>query len=117
VCRLFSGVRHLLKLEVYISGLLCEIRQTRAGAGSISDKILAVCTWNLFRFIVLGPVFKFKFPCCSVTSAKVFKFPSPSLLHISSEGQGYKELGAKTDTGFVLQFLHALLPYRVTQSQ
>ena len=36
---------------------------------------------------------------------------------VLNEGQGYKELGSKTDTGFVLQILHALLPYRVTQSQ
>jgi hypothetical protein len=28
VYRKFSGVRHALKLEVCISGLLCEIRQT-----------------------------------------------------------------------------------------
>jgi hypothetical protein len=87
------------------------------GVGSLSDKILVVCKWNLFGFIVLGPVFIFKFPRCSVMTVQVFKFPSPSLLHISSEGQGYKELGSETDSGFVLHFLHALLPYRVTQSQ
>lgn len=85
--------------------------------GSLSDKVLAVCTWNLFGFIVLGLVFIFKFLRCSVMTVRVFKFPSPSLQHISSEGQGYKELGSKTDTGFVPHFLHALLPYRVTQSQ
>lgn len=28
MCQMFSGVRHALKLEVWISGLLCEIRQT-----------------------------------------------------------------------------------------
>lgn len=28
MCQMFSSVRHVLKLEVCISGLLCEIRQT-----------------------------------------------------------------------------------------
>jgi len=117
VCQMFSGVRHVLKLEVCVSGLVWNKTNWSTGASSLADKILAVCSWNLFGFIVLGPVFIFKFPRCGLTTVQVFKFPSPSLLHISSEGQRYKELGSKTDTGFVLHFLRALLPYRVTQSQ
>jgi hypothetical protein len=114
---MFSGVRHVLKLEVCILWRVWNKTNWSTGASSLSDKILVVCAWNLFGFIVLGPVFIFKFPRCSVMTVQVVKFPSPSLLHISSEGQGYKELGSETDSGFVLHFLHALLPYRVTQSQ
>jgi hypothetical protein len=91
-----------------------------AGAGFLCDKILPVYTWNLLRFVVLGHAFIFKCTCCSIMPAQTFKLPSPFLLHVlgaSIEGQGDKELGAKTDTGFVQHFLHALLPYRVTQSQ
>jgi len=43
VCQMFSGVRHTLKLEVCISGLLCEIRQTEVQVhGSLSDRMLPV---------------------------------------------------------------------------